>query len=366
MEPSDLVEQVVSVESIRAKDLDESYVQEQLMEASEDTSDSINEKETFAFSETNPALADINAIKVEITPLWITATAAHFSNAIAHGMVSETSVPLGVTRTTSLESLTQAISELYAETTPSTTSSALDSSILSARASVIEDNPEAELASAAVLTATKDTLIPHRSSGRGSSDSSSATFLTGSIRLQQKEDPSRVSGSEADNISPASAPTQPQLHSSFEARETASVFSGTPGVSASSSSKGATSTITPVAVRDRANAFKSTVLSSRNILTAQPQGSSQQKRNDTRTPQTAQQQVVYTHSHVNQPQPNESIYGTIMKRLLSLEVNATLSTAYFEEHTKFVWSTFRRIEDRLGNMERSVNYCTKVLIVSLG
>lgn len=81
------------------------------------------------------------------------------------------------------------------------------------------------------------------------------------------------------------------------------------------------------------------------------------KRNDTR--HNAQQQpppqVVYTQMHSSQPQPNESIYGTIMKRLMALEVNTTLSTAYVDEHSRMVWETFRRIEERLHGMERSVS-----------
>lgn len=74
------------------------------------------------------------------------------------------------------------------------------------------------------------------------------------------------------------------------------------------------------------------------------------RRNDSRA------QVIYTHNQGSHPQPNESIYGTIMKRLLALEVNTTLSTAYVEEHSRMVWETFRRIEERLTNIEKSV--CT--------
>jgi len=44
-----------------------------------------------------------------------------------------------------------------------------------------------------------------------------------------------------------------------------------------------------------------------------------------------------------------------MKRLLALEVNSTLSTTYFEEQSRMVWETFRRIEDRLANMEKTVS-----------
>jgi hypothetical protein len=76
----------------------------------------------------------------------------------------------------------------------------------------------------------------------------------------------------------------------------------------------------------------------------------QNRRNDTRT---TQPQVIYTHP--SQPQPNESIYGTIMKRLLALEVNSTLSTGYIEEHTRFVWESFRRIEEKLSGIEHSVS-----------
>jgi hypothetical protein len=67
-------------------------------------------------------------------------------------------------------------------------------------------------------------------------------------------------------------------------------------------------------------------------------------------------QVIYTHGHHSSHQPNESIYGTIMKRLLALEVNSTLSTTYLEEQSRMVWETFRRIEDRLSNMENTVGF----------
>lgn len=66
-------------------------------------------------------------------------------------------------------------------------------------------------------------------------------------------------------------------------------------------------------------------------------------------------QVIYTHGHHSTHQPNESIYGTIMKRLLALEVNSTLSTTYLEEQSRMVWDTFRRIEDRLLTMEKTVS-----------
>lgn len=66
-------------------------------------------------------------------------------------------------------------------------------------------------------------------------------------------------------------------------------------------------------------------------------------------------QVIYTHAHNANHQPNESIYGTIMKRLVALEVNATLSTTYLEEQSRVVRETFRRIEDRLTNMEKTVS-----------
>lgn len=74
------------------------------------------------------------------------------------------------------------------------------------------------------------------------------------------------------------------------------------------------------------------------------------RRNETRQPAP---QVIYTHA--SNPQPNESIYGTIMKRLLALEFNSTLTTTYIEEHTRTVWSALRRIEDKILNLEKSVS-----------
>ncbi|KAK9895180.1 hypothetical protein P389DRAFT_180779 [Cystobasidium minutum MCA 4210] len=80
---------------------------------------------------------------------------------------------------------------------------------------------------------------------------------------------------------------------------------------------------------------------------AQQPSASPARRNDSKP------QVIYTHAHSANHQPNESIYGTIMKRLLALEVNATLSTAYLEEQSRVVRETFRRVEDRLSNMEKT-------------
>lgn len=76
------------------------------------------------------------------------------------------------------------------------------------------------------------------------------------------------------------------------------------------------------------------------------------RRNETRQPLG---QVIYTHA--SHPQPNESIYGTIMKRLVALEFNSTLTTTYIEEHTRTVWSALKRIEDKMLNLEKSVRDC---------
>lgn len=97
----------------------------------------------------------------------------------------------------------------------------------------------------------------------------------------------------------------------------------------------------------------------RTVNNAQQQASaSPARRNESRP------QIIYTHAHHSTHQPNESIYGTIMKRLLALEVNSTLSTTYFEEQSKIVWDTFRRIEDRLLAMEKTVSYCLNVTHLS--
>ena len=77
------------------------------------------------------------------------------------------------------------------------------------------------------------------------------------------------------------------------------------------------------------------------------------RKNETRQPAP---QVVYTHA--SNPHPNESIYGTIMKRLLALEFNTTLTTSYMEEHTRTVWSAFRRIEEKIMNLEKTVSSST--------
>ena len=141
---------------------------------------------------------------------------------------------------------------------------------------------------------------------------------------------------------PASAvPTKPgQSHNPSRA---SSAFSPDKGaMSLSISTEGTT----------RATAKSETTAPSvvyRTVPTPASQAHQQAKRNDTRPPP----QIVYTHG--SNPQPNESIYGTIMKRLMSLEVNSTLSTAYIEEQSKIVWTALRRIDDKLGGIEKSVS-----------
>ncbi|BGP51120.1 hypothetical protein JCM10450v2_007049 [Rhodotorula kratochvilovae] len=54
-----------------------------------------------------------------------------------------------------------------------------------------------------------------------------------------------------------------------------------------------------------------------------------------------------------QPQPGESIYGTIMKRLASLEHNQTLAMGYIEAQSGMLREAFGRVERRLGEVEGS-------------
>ncbi|GAA6030900.1 hypothetical protein JCM8097_008927 [Rhodosporidiobolus ruineniae] len=51
------------------------------------------------------------------------------------------------------------------------------------------------------------------------------------------------------------------------------------------------------------------------------------------------------------PQPGESIYGTIMKRLTSLEHNQTLAMGFIEAQSSMLREAFGRIEKRLGEIE---------------
>ena len=98
----------------------------------------------------------------------------------------------------------------------------------------------------------------------------------------------------------------------------------------------------------------SSVINTKVATTVVP-GPSVYRRNDTaRHHHQPAPQVVYTHAHATHSHANDTIYGTIMKRLTALEVNMTLSTAYLDEHTRLVWATFRKIEDRLAGIERSV------------
>ncbi|GAA6023389.1 hypothetical protein JCM11491_006455 [Sporobolomyces phaffii] len=54
---------------------------------------------------------------------------------------------------------------------------------------------------------------------------------------------------------------------------------------------------------------------------------------------------------IQQPQPGESIYATIMKRLTSLEHNQTLSMHFIEAQSSMLREAFTRIERRLGEVE---------------
>ena len=56
-----------------------------------------------------------------------------------------------------------------------------------------------------------------------------------------------------------------------------------------------------------------------------------------------------------QPQPGESIYGTIMKRLTSLEHNQTLSMHYIEAQSAMLRDAFWGVERRLGESEENVS-----------
>lgn len=57
---------------------------------------------------------------------------------------------------------------------------------------------------------------------------------------------------------------------------------------------------------------------------------------------------------VQQPQPGESIYGTIMKRLTSLEHNQTISMHFIEAQSMMLKEAFGRVERRLHDIELSV------------
>ncbi|GAA5984709.1 hypothetical protein JCM10908_003470 [Rhodotorula pacifica] len=54
---------------------------------------------------------------------------------------------------------------------------------------------------------------------------------------------------------------------------------------------------------------------------------------------------------VQQPQPGESIYGTIMKRLTSLEHNQTIAMHFIEAQSNMLREAFGRVERRLHDIE---------------
>ncbi|KAL8292412.1 hypothetical protein RQP46_001024 [Phenoliferia psychrophenolica] len=61
----------------------------------------------------------------------------------------------------------------------------------------------------------------------------------------------------------------------------------------------------------------------------------------------------HDYVHPQQVQPGESIYGTIMKRLSSLEHNQSLSMHYIEAQGVMLRDAFGRVEKRLGEVEQS-------------
>ncbi|ORY88352.1 UNC-like C-terminal-domain-containing protein [Leucosporidium creatinivorum] len=66
-----------------------------------------------------------------------------------------------------------------------------------------------------------------------------------------------------------------------------------------------------------------------------------------------------------EPQPGESIYGTIMKRLASLEHNQTLAMHYIEAQSGMLREVFGRVERRLGDLEGARNKQEQVYRQSL-
>lgn len=146
---------------------------------------------------------------------------------------------------------------------------------------------------------------------------------------------------------PATAPARPQTHKSASSKSESS------STIASETSQNAANLASPTATHTSSSSSTSSPKPAASgayyrAVTAVPV-----KRNDTRShPPPAQ--VIYTHSQNNHGHANESIYATIAKRLTALEVNATLSRRYLEEQTRLISATFRRIEDRLTGIERSV------------
>lgn len=69
---------------------------------------------------------------------------------------------------------------------------------------------------------------------------------------------------------------------------------------------------------------------------------------------------------LQQPQPGESIYGTIMKRLTSLEHNQTIAMHFIEAQSTMLREAFGRVERRLHDIEVSVRprscFCSSRLL----
>lgn len=224
---------------------------------------------------------------------------------------SSTSLTVAVSTTVSLDALA---------------TSAIPSAEMTSASPVVEASPSPSESSAPAPT----TLPPVESSPLSEHvATSSSTATPTSLPLTASSSVERTA--ESTTASSASETVLPSPSDSASASADAPSSSVTPSIYTITASRAAAPSATTVVP----------IVPTRPLETA-----ARPPRNETRPP---------ILPPVQQPQPGESIYGTIMKRLTSLEHNQTLSMHYIEAQGNMLRDAFGRVEKRLGDVEASVS-----------
>ena len=275
----------------------------------------------------------------EVGPSTLAASTPEATTSVSRTQHSTIASEISTGHPASTTALTPAKETLREATIESVSSTETDNKSGSAEASSIASIPVADVSSmtspsSAGASAASASTSPAKTTPPASSAASKAS--------KAQDTPKGPTGKVSLASGPASAASTRPAQSQSSSKASSSSSSDKAATTASISPEG-----NPRATPKSETTTPSVVY--RTVPTPASQSPPQAKRNDTRPPP----QIVYTHG--SNPQPNESIYGTIMKRLMSLEVNSTLSTAYIEEQSRIVWTALRRIDDKLGGIEKSVS-----------
>lgn len=197
-----------------------------------------------------------------------------------------------------------------------------------------------------------------------SSNSPTEVFST-ATKASSSSDGSQVSASASQSVSP----TQTE---SASAKDVSAQESGTRTTQASSASDGAAaakSVVVPAQNQTAtASPSSSTSLSTSSVPASTSSSSAASMSTSISHAPAAAETIVPVHSHhpvppppppprppvLQPPQPGESIYGTIMKRLTSLEHNQTIAMYFTEAQSNMLREAFGRVERRLHDIELTV------------